>query len=342
MPAAKLSGTAESTVRTVEEHMDDRPNYFVRTLISVLVAALAVLVGISFAFGQPKYGLTGGIITVILIIVVLVLSESFNQLSIGKILSLTKEVAKKKEENATVTEENKELRQNLFQIVSNIQQSQVNNTFNTPPEAWLRLLGVVPATEPKDDATPEETPSPDTAPEETPSPDTATQGQSREDEFIPRYRLRRSAEAIGLKKFIAGLSLPESSIIYGAEFSTAFHGIDPIMERRVMFGCFLKGTDVERFVEARLRDMTGPMGMDSLYIMLSKINLYRQAKNTNAELILVLVSTDFDQESRAGRYERLLSSFQPAIANKLLRIEHVQVTQEEAQKAIEERQPSLL
>jgi hypothetical protein len=312
--------------------MDDRPNYFVRTLISVLVVALAVLVGVSFSFGQPQYGITGGIITVILIIVVLALSESFNHLSIGKILSLTKEVAKKKEENAAVKEENKELRQNLFQIVSNIQQSQVNNTFNAPPEAWLKLLGVVPATEPKEEA----------LPEEAPVPDASTQGQSREDEFRQRRRLRRSAEELGLRKFIAGLSLPESSIIYGAEFSTAFHGIDPIMERRVIFDCFLKGSDVERFVEVRHRDMTSPMVMDSLYIMLSKINLYRQAKNTNAELILVLVSTDFDQESRAGRYERLLESFQPAIANKLLRIEHVQVSQEEAQKAIDERQPSLL
>lgn len=312
--------------------MDDRPNYFVRTLISVLAVALAVLVGISFAFGQPQYGITGGIITVILIVVVLVLSESFNQLSIGKVLSLTREVAKKKEENATVKEENKELRQNLFQIVSNIQQSQVNNTFNAPPEAWLKLLGVVPATEPKDEATPEE----------MPSADTTTQEQSREDEFRQRSRLRRSAEEIGLRKFIAALSLPESSIIYNAEFSTAFHGIDPIMDRRVIFDCFLKGTDVERFVEVRHRDMTSPMVIDSLYIMLSKVNLYRQAKNTNAELILVLVSADFDQEIRASRYERLLDSFQPAIVNKLLRIEHVQVTKEEVQKAIEERQPSLL
>ena len=312
--------------------MNDHPNYFVRTLISVLIVALAVLVGTSFAFGQHQYGITGGIITVILIIVVIVLSESFNQLSIGKILTLTKEVAKKNEENATVKEENKELRQNLFQIVSNIQQSQVNNTFNAPPEAWLKLLGVVPATEPKDEMTTEE----------TPSPDTATQGQSREDEVRQRNRLRRLAEDIGLRKFISGLLLPESSIIYGAEFSTAFHGIDPIMDRRVIFDCFLKGTDVERFVQVRHRDMTSPMVMDSLYIMLSKINLYRQAKNTNAELILVLVSTDFDQDSRAGRYERLLDSFQPAIANKLLRIEPVQVNQEEAQKAIEERQPSLI
>lgn len=313
--------------------MEDRPNYFVRFLISALVVALSVLVGLSFVFGQPQYGIGGGIITVILIVVVLVLSESFNQLSIGKILSLTKEVAKKKEENVAVKEENKELRQNLFQIVSNIQQSQVNNTFNAPPEAWLKLLGVVPATEPKEEVAPEET---------IPSEVAATQGPSRDEEFRQRSRLRRSAEEIGLRKYISSLSLPESSVIYGAEFSTAFHGIDPIMERRVIFDCFLKGTDVERFVEVRHRDMTSPMVMDSLYIMLSKINLYRQAKNTNAELILVLVSTDFDQESRSSRYERLLDSFQPAIANKLLRIEHVQVSQDEAQRSIEERQPSLL
>ncbi len=313
--------------------MEDRPNYFVRTLIGILVLALAVLVGLSFLLGEPKYGISSGIITVILIVVILVLSESFNQLSIGKVLSLTKEVSKKKEENATVKEENKELRQNLFQIVSNIQQSQVNNTFNAPPEAWLKLLGVVPALEPKEEVAPEEVPQPDQA---------AIQEKFKEDEFRQRNRLRRSAEDIGLRKYTSGLALPESSIIYRAEFSTAFHGIDPIMERRVIFDCYLKGTDVERFVEVKLRDMASPMAMDSLYIMLSKIHLYRQAKNTNAELILVLVSTDFDQESRMNRYERLLESFQPAIANKLLRIEHVQVTQEEAQKSLEGQQLNLL
>jgi len=313
--------------------MENQPNYFVRTLIGILVLALIVLVGLSFSLGEPRYGISSGIITVILIVVVLVLSESFNQLSIGKVLSLTKEVSKKKEENATVKEENKELRQNLFQIVSNIQQSQVNNTFNAPPEAWLKLLGVVPATEPKEEAAPEEVLQPDVA---------AIQEPSKKDELRQRGRLRRAAEDVGLRKFTSSLTLPESSIIYGAEFSTAFHGIDPIMERRVIFDCYLKGTDVERFVEVKHRDMVSQMAMDSLYIMLSKIHLYRQAKNTNAELILVLVSTDFDLESISSRDERFLESFQPAIANKLLRIEHVQVSQEEAQQGIKERQLSLL
>lgn len=218
--------------------MEDKPNYFVRTLIAILVLALSTLVSLSFSLGQPQYGISGGIITITLIVVVLVLSESFNQLSIGKILNLTREVAKRKEESASIKEENKELRQSLFQIVSNIQQSQVNNTFNAPPEAWLKLLGVVPATEPKEEVAPEDT--------------VTAQGPSREDEFRQRNQLRRSAEEIGLRKFISALALPESSIIYGAEFSTAFHGIDPIMERRLIFDCYLKGTDVERFVEVEV------------------------------------------------------------------------------------------
>jgi len=311
--------------------MNDKPNYFVRALISILVAALTVLIGVSFSLSEPKFGISSGLITVILIVVILVLSESFNQLSIGKIFSLSREVEKKKEENSAVKEENKELRQNLFQIVSNIQQSQVNNTFNAPPEAWLKLLGVVPSTEPKEDTPPEEVPQPDAA---------AIQDQARED-FRQRNRLRRSAEEVGLRKFTSNLGIPESSIIYGAEFSTAFHGIDPIMDRRVIFDCYLKGTDIERFVEVKHRDVTSPMVIDGLYIMLSKIHLYRQAKNTNAELILVVVSTDFDDESRAGRYERLLEAFQPAIANKLLRIEYTHVTKEEAENGVQHRQTAL-
>jgi len=109
--------------------MENKPNYFVRTLIGILILALITLVGLSFSLGEPKYDISTGIVTVILIIVILALSESFNQLSIGKVLNLTREVSKRKEENTIVKEENKELRQNLFKIVSNIQQSQVNNTF---------------------------------------------------------------------------------------------------------------------------------------------------------------------------------------------------------------------
>lgn len=307
--------------------MDSKPNYYVRTLIVILVLGLIALISYSFIYSEPKYVINGGIITVLLIAVVLVLSESFNQLNIGEILSLKREITKKTEENTLVKEDNKELRQNLFNIISNIQQSQVNNTFNAPPEAWLKLLGVVPSA-----AKPEDTNENEQIQTEIETP---LEDKSRE-ELRQKFRLRRASEQAGLKKFVQGLALPESSIIYNAEFSTAFHGIDPIMDRRVVFDGYIKGVDVERFVEVKFREAASPMFFDGLYIMLSKIHLYRQAKNTNAELILLLVSTENEDEAKAGRYTRLLEFFQPAIANKLLKIELINVSTAEAEIEIQQ------
>ena len=307
--------------------MDSKPNYYVRTLIVILVLGLIALISYSFAYSEPKFVISGGIITVLLIAVVLVLSESFNQLNIGKLLSLKREITKKTEENALVKEDNKELRQNLFNIISNIQQSQVNNTFNAPPEAWLKLLGVVPSDKKPDDTNENEQIQPEVE---------SQQEDTNRDEIRLRFRLRRASEKAGLNKFVQSLAIPESSIIYNAEFSTAFHGIDPIMDRRVVFDGYIKGGDVERFVEVKLRETTSPMFFDSLYIMLSKIHLYRQAKNTNAELILLLVSNEIEDETRAGRHTRLLEYFQPAIANKLLRIELINVSNTEVETEVEQ------
>ncbi|MGR5392061.1 hypothetical protein, partial [Vibrio crassostreae] len=131
--------------------MEQKPNYFVRTLIIALSIVLMGITIASFILATPKYQISTGIITIVLIIVILTLSESFNNLSLGKILSLSRKVDDEKEKKTQLTNENKELKSELFKIVSNIQQSQVNNTFNAPPEAWSKLLGVIKADEDEED-----------------------------------------------------------------------------------------------------------------------------------------------------------------------------------------------
>ena len=291
---------------------------------------------ISFFLAEPKHQITTGIITLISIVVVLVLSESFNKLSIGKILSLSKEVEKKEKESAVVKSENKELRQELFKIVSNVQQSQVNNTFNTPPEAWLKMLGVVKAENGDDedeDAEHDETDSIKTVPD------------NREQERLEakeRSRLKRSAVDAGLHNFMAKQSF-DSQFVERVEFSSAFHAIDPIMDRRIIFDGYMKQEDAEVFIEARHIDMNSMMFLDRLYIMLSKINLYREAKNTNAELLLLLVETEWAEKSeRRNVNDRLFDYFQPAIKNGLLRIERIHVSEEDAINQRNGRQGQLL
>ena len=216
--------------------MSDKPNYFVRSLIVIFVLALFAMVFMSFSLADPKYQITAGIITSIGFIVILVLSESFNNLSLGKILSLSKEVQKKESEKELVKTENKELRQELFKIVSNIQQSQVNNTYNAPSDEWLKLLGVVKAQEPEKEEEQED------QKEVQRVVSYMAEREKARDESRQRMKQRRVAEDIGIDKYSKNLSIPDSEIIQGAEFTQAFDEIDPIMNRKIIFDGYIKGS----------------------------------------------------------------------------------------------------
>ncbi|KAB7694292.1 hypothetical protein GBN33_16640 [Plesiomonas shigelloides] len=307
--------------------MDSKPNYYVRTLIAILGLSILGMAYISFFLAIPKHQITAGIITLISIVVILVLSESFNKLSLGKIISLSREIEKKEKENSTVKNENKELRHELFKIVSNVQQSQVNNTFNTPPEAWLKLLGVVKAEgDGEDDCDSIEESA------QAQAQKSAAENRAQEhEEARARSRLRRYAVNAGLKKFVSKLPLSDTQFVERVEFSSAFHAIDPIMDKRVVFDGYLKQNGSEVFVQARHSNMISFIFFDQLYIMLSKINLYREAKNTKAELLLLLVKTEwYENDERRNMYGRFIEYFQPAIKNGLLRIEYIDVSEEEA------------
>ncbi len=315
---------------------DKQPNYFVRTLIVLFVLALFAMAFLSFYFAEPRYHITAGIVTTIGFIVILVLSESFNNLSLGKILSLSREVQKKETEKEQVKTENKELRQELFKIVSNIQQSQVNNTYNAPSDEWLKLLGVVKAKESDKEDEQEEQKEVQRAIEFM-----AERDKARE-ESRARVRSRRNAELIGIRKYTNNLSIPDSELIQGAEFSQAFDEIDPIMNKRIVFDGYIKGVNQERFIDVRSKDSTSFMYYDRLYVMLNKIHLYRQTKGISAELVLILLDIEGEENDRLLSTDKLYDYFQSAISNKLLKIESISITKEELENYQSNRQLNLL
>lgn len=318
--------------------METRPNNYVRALIVFLGVSILVMAYLSFFLYKPEYKITSGIITLFLIVVVLVLSESFNSLSLGKVLKLSREVERKEKENSAAKAENKELRQELFKLVSNVQQSQVNNTFNTPPEAFLKALGVV-----KSDSNDDEESSFEDKPEQNELQNDFS-GSVSKDREQARYRsyLRRHAVSAGLNKFVSKVPFVESNFVERVEFSSAFHAIDPIMDRRVVFDGYMKQGESEIFLCARHKDAGGFIFFDRLYIMLSKINLYRKAKNSDAELLLLLVQTDWIENDRKSNYhDRLLEYFQPAIKNGILRVEYIEISEEEAKDEGNGRQGKL-
>src|SRR5699024_2219012 len=127
--------------------------------------------------------------------------------------------------------------------------SQVNNTYNAPSDEWLKLLGVVKA---------EESDKEEEQNEVQPAMAFMAEREKAREESKARMKLRRNAEHIGMEKYAKNLSIPDSEIIQGAEFSQAFDEIDPIMNRRVVFDGYIKGSSLERFIEVRPRGAVSP------------------------------------------------------------------------------------
>lgn len=300
-----------------------KPNNFVRALIVGLVLALCTLGFFNFFWREPQFEISAGLLALLALVILLSLSEVFDNLAFGSILSLRRKVSEEKASKEALRDDNRELRSQLVTLVSNIQQSQVNNTFNAPPEAWAKLLGVVPATEPEVKEEPEpEVPAPAVAQTDT-APDLRQSSRQRYDRL-------RIAESIAIRRYLDSMQVPQSERLLNAEFSSSFQGIDPVMDRRIIFDAYVKADSHERFIETVRARSPSSIYADRLYVMLTKIWLYRQAKKVQAELILLIVDAEEEVgDERSSSSRRFIEYFQPAIANDLLRIESIKVTAEE-------------
>lgn len=75
---------------------------------------------------------------------------------------------------------------------------------------------------------------------------------------------------------------------------------------------------------------------ERIYLMLSKINYYRNIKRINAYLFLVLIIRP-GEEQNEQTLDRIKKEFEPAIANGLLRIREVEISIEENQQILSEQ-----
>lgn len=308
------------------------PNNFVRAMIVGLVLALCAVSFFNFFHRDPPFEISAGFLALVALVVLLALSEVFDSLSFGSILSLRRKVEEEKEIKNELKKENQELRSQLFSFVSQ-QQSQVNNTFNVPLESLRGMLGVIPAnpTQVAEDLEAQIPPS-IAKPEEPDDRMRLKQRQAR----------RRIAESLAINKYFSSIKVPLSEQILNAEFSSAFHDIDPVMDRSIIFDAYAKTESSERFVEAVSVRQNSVLFWDRLYVMLNKIWLYRQAKKVNAELILILMDHDDDPfEDKPVRSYSWIEKFQPAIANGILRVERIKISAAEIDSLSESDQSKL-
>lgn len=293
------------------EEVAKKTNWFVRILISAFCLLLVGMVLYRYLCVEPRGDITGGIVTLLCLLLVLVLSESFDSFSVGKLISISREVKKKEKEVEKLEKQNAHL---LSQVIS------ISNT-HSQNQSHTNVYGDY-------HATPTVQKASATDVQEKQSSDAVNAVPQNE---LPRATTDwRKAEAIALAKYLQQRSLHPSNAILEAKLVSQFQGIDPISSMQPVFDAYIKEADHETFVEMRPATYTPMMFRDRLYVMLSKINHYRTAKRVEAHLDLVLMKVPGEEARTPNSFNRLLESFEPAIASGLLKINEIEFTAEEA------------
>lgn len=270
------------------------------------------MIAYRFAWIEPRGEISAGIVTLLCLLLVLVLAESFDSFSIGKLISISREAKKKEREVDKLEKQNAHLLSQLISV-SNTQSQNQNHTnvygdYHAAPSVRQASEDEV-----RDKQTAEAAP-----PQQPPEP----------------ARLRMNwgkAEEVGLQKYLQLRSMHPSNLIVSAKISDQFQGIDPISNQQIIFDGYLKEQDHETFVEFRPATFFSQVFRDRLYVMLSKINHYRNAKRVEAHLDLVLMKVPGEESrSTAVSADRVLGIFEPAIAAGLLKVVSIEFTEEEA------------
>lgn len=288
-------------------------NYFVRTLIGLLCFMLAGMVLYRYLRVEPIGEITAGLLVLIGLLVVLVLAESFDSFSVGKLIAISREVRKKEAEVSKLENQNTSLLSQLIAVSNS--QSQRQSSTTVQGDYYATAPSVEKATEAEV--------------QEKQSNESRAFVASQEIPTTARMNWTK-AKSLALHKLLLRRNIHPSNVITEAKLSF-LQGFDPISTIQPVFDGYIKEADKEIFIDMRPERMMNPMYRDRLYVMLSKIHHYRATRQIDANLDVVIIKVP-GEESRnhLSSPERVFQYFEPAIASGLLRIHEVELTETEA------------
>lgn len=289
-----------------------KTNWFVRILILLLSLLITVLISYNFFIARPRGEISNGLVTLIMLLIIVVLSEAFDNISFGKILSLNKEMKEKKQEVKELKVEKDGLLNMLVNNIS-VQTQSVGISGNELKE----ILTVIKA-------------DPDKIEEETKEKEDL---QSEQETTSSKKRLDiRKFESCVLNQFIETNNYTGYPFNEQVTFSKSFNNVDPISRISPIFDGYIGTSDAEIFVEVKPR--VSKYNRDYLYLRLSALYHYRKAKNVSAylQLILVELPEDLENGSPSNINEKVIQHFEPAIELGLLKVKYMKLTKKQAQE----------
>ena len=241
--------------------------------------------------------------------VVLVLSESFDNFSIGQILNVRRELYVKTEENRTLRSENEVLRKNIINLSATFFKNQTNSSIVISNGNGM-LGGNLPVQLADEHDVRER--------------NKQEENIYKKEKYSVSLEEKRKIEDASLDFFVEKNNLNMASVIKDAKFMKNYIEGDPIANFNHVFDAFVRTKDEEMFVDARyIRHPFSLIVMrDRIYAILSRIYIYKLMSKMNAKLVLIFILDEsVDKNDSAKRFDDFKRYFYPAIANGFLNIE---------------------
>jgi hypothetical protein len=303
------------------ESSENKPNYFVRTLIVLLGILIASLIVSRFYIFEPKGDISNGILILIGLLIIVFLSEIFDSFSLGQFLTLKRTIKEKNEKITELKDSNEKLLNLVINNNLSQKQSMTNVTGISPEEFAKTIISVIKADK--------ETTEKEESRKEKIADIIVEEEAKAEPVQAPKKRIDLAKlQSFVLNRFIHNKDLRRFSFIEDAQILMPQKEIDPISIFNPVFDGYIEADNYEMFIEIKLRNSPLIMFRERLYVMLSKLYYYRQAKKTNAYLNLILVERPTEEERSYGNYEtKMITEFEPAIRLGLLKIEYIQLSE---------------
>lgn len=286
-------------------------DWFVRVLIVVLSFLIGAMIFYNFFITAPVGEISNGLIALLILLILLILSEAFDNIALGKILSLNRKIEEKRIEVSDLKSEKQNL---LNMLVKNI--SFQSQSVGISGHDLKEILTVIKA-------------DPERIEQETKEKEANIEDEQLYTFQEPKRINFRKVERHVLNSFIETNKLQGFLFYEQVTFSKNYATVDPISTLTPIFYGYIETESTEIFIEVKLQRVVNFRGQ--LYSRLSALYHYREAKKVKAYLQLILV--ELPEDEKMGRIhnteERIRDIFEPAIEKKLLKIKYVKLTSAE-------------
>lgn len=306
--------------------MENRSNKYNRIIAAILMIFIALIIILNFLLYEKQFEITKEIIVCLLILVILCLAESFDNFSIPKIISLSKNVKEIKEDNEKLKEINFKLMEQMINIKNtNNQIMYMPGTLNTVGSSNIEDIKT------KDNEEIEIENNVDV------SSDEHRKNQA------DRYKYRRNLDLVLLQKVLKE-ETGEFRIQYDVKVTNNKSMEDNITKNQARFDALKIDDKNSIFYEIKI----SPFFIDfyyQLYYKLKVVEMYGKMNDTFSKLVVIIPNIDKKLEEFLGDRnkfkvlkERICDRFEPAINMGLLEIRQVNVFKEEIDEYINKRE----